>query len=160
MPLNPLPMPLDTPMVNEDRTIEFDSWVTFFTFRDQLLQSAAKTVTQAIVSPTTGGSGAIGATALNVGTFTALYRVNLYARITRAATTSSSLTPTFRWTEGVVALSRTYTAMTGNTTGTYLVDVFPVRIDPNTALTYETAYASVGGTSMTYMLEINIERLA
>lgn len=150
-------MPLDTPLVNKDGTIEFTVWVPFFVARDQQLTQAAKTIVdEQLISQ----DAAIGATSLGVGSTASLYRVNLYARITRAATVSSSLQPTFRWTEGGIALSRTYAAVTGNTTTTYLVDVFPVRIDANTALTYETAYASVGATTMQYSLEVAVERLA
>lgn len=150
-------MPTDTPLVEEDRMMAWP-WVQFNVSQQQQLQQASQTVDT--VPGTVTQTTAIGATPLNVGTSGAAYRVNLITRITRAATVSSSLTPTFRWTTGGVALSRTYPALTGNTTSTYLVDVFPARIDPTTSFTYETAYASVGGTSMQYSLEIIVERLA
>jgi len=156
VPLNPLPMPMDTPMVGEDRIIEFSVWVPYFVARDQ---QAAQAATVAVDETVASQDAAIGATPLPVGTSGGFYRVNVYARITRAATVSSSLTPTFRWTEGGVAQSRTYTALTANTTTTILQDVFPMRIDSNTSVTYETAYASSGATSMQYGLEITIERL-
>lgn len=155
MALNPPPMPTETALVETDRTMNW-FWVQFFVSQQQQIQDAAAIV----VDQQVPGTAAIGATALDVGTSSALYRVNLYARITRAASVSSSLTPTFRWTEGGVALSKTYTALTGNTTSTYVVDSFPVRIDATTSLTYETAYASVGAPTMTYSLEIAVERLA
>jgi hypothetical protein len=158
MALNPLPMPIDTALVDQNGLIEFTVWVPYFVARDQQLAEASVTVVHP--APLTSQAAAIGATPLSVGSSGGLYRVNVYARITQAATASSSLTPTFRWTEGVVAQSRTYTALTGNTTTTILVDVFPLRIDANTALTYETAYASVGATPMQYSLEIAVERLA
>ena len=50
--------------------------------------------------------------------------------------------------------------MTGNTTATYLAESVPVRIDPNTSLTYATTYASVGATTMQYSLEVAVERVA
>lgn len=156
MPRNPPPMPTETPLVETDRTMNW-FWVQFFVNQQQLLQQSATVVVDTSVSDQ---SAAIGATSIDIGSNAGLYRVNLVARITRAASVSSSLTPTFRWTMGGVALSRTYTALTGNTTSTYLVDVFPARLDASTALTYETAYASVGGTTMTYSLEISCERLA
>lgn len=157
MALNPLPMPMDTPMVDQDGLIEFTVWVPYFVARDQQLAEASVTVVHP--AALTSQAAAIGATPLSVGSSGGFYRVNVYARITQAASVSSSLTPTFRWTQGV-ALSRTYTALTGNTTATYLVDVFAFRMDANTSLTYETAYASVGGTPMQYSLEIAVERLA
>lgn len=148
-------MPTDTPLVEEDRTMSW-FWVQFFVSQQQQIQDAAAI----IIDTQVAGTAAIAATALNVGTSSGLYRMSLYARITRAATTNSSLTPTFRWTEGGVALSKTYTAVTGNTTATYLVDTFPFRIDASSPVTYETAYASTGATSMTYSLEMSVERLA
>lgn len=157
MPLNPLPMPTETPLVEDDRIMNW-FWVQFFNARDASIQSAAKVVVNARTASTE--SAAIAATPLSIGTNSGLYRVNLYARITQAASVSSSLTPTFRWTEGGIPLSRTYAAITGNTTTTTLLDVFPVRVDATTALTYETAYVSVGAPVMNYSLEIAVERLA
>ncbi len=158
MSLNPLPLPSDTPLVQPDSRgnllINF-LWLQAFTTRDQQLAQTTQTITDTTVA----GTAAIGATALDIGSNGGLWRVNVIARITQAATTSSSLTPTFRWTTSGVALARTMTAITGNTTSTYSLDVFPVRLDANTALTYETAYASVGATSMTYSLEMAVERL-
>lgn len=159
MPLNPLPLPITTPLVEPDAKnqllINF-LWLQAFTTRDQQLAQTTQTVTDTTVA----GTAAIGATALDVGVNGGLWRVNVIARITTPATTSSSLTPTFRWTTSGVALSRTMTAITGNTTSTYSVDTFPVRLDANTSLTYETAYASVGATAMQYSLEMAVERLA
>ncbi len=155
MPLNPPPMPTETPLVETDRTMNW-FWVQFFVSQQQLIQDSATVVVETAL---TSQDAAIAATSLNVGTSGGLYRVNVYARITRAATTNSSLTPTFRWTEGGVALSRSMTAMTGNTTTTLGLDVFPMRIDGNTSVTYETAYASSGATAMQYSLEMAVERL-
>lgn len=157
MPLNPLPMPLETPLVNPDRTIEFNAWVQYFAQREQQLSEAARRVVDVAL---TSQATAIGATALDIGTSAALYRVSVIARITQVATTNSSLTPTFRWTTGGVAVSRTYTALTGNTTSTYLVDTFPVRVDSATSLTYETAYSTSGAQAMQYSLEMAVERIA
>lgn len=158
MALNPLPLPIQTPLVEADAKgqllINF-MWLQTFTERDQQLAQTTQTITDTTVA----GTAAIGATPLNIGASGGLWRVNVIARITTAATTSSSLTPTFRWTTSGVALSRTMAAITGNTTSTYSVDTFPVRIDASTSLTYETAYASVGATSMQYSLEMAVERL-
>ena len=47
-----------------------------------------------------------------------LYRLSVSARISRAATTSSSLTVTFGWTDSTVSCTTSSAAMTGNTTST------------------------------------------
>jgi len=64
-----------------------------------------------------------------------------------------------QWTVGGVACTKTYTALTGNTTSTVLAETLPVRIDANTSLTYSTTYASVGATVMQYGLEVIAERV-
>lgn len=159
MPRNPLPLPSDTPLVEPDakgRLLIHFLWLQSFVTRDQQLAQTTQTITDTTVA----GTGAIGATPLDVGTTGGLWRVNVIARITTPGTVSSSLTPTFRWTTSGVSVSRTLTAITGNTTASYGVDTFPVRLDASTSLTYETAYASAGATSMTYSLEMAVERLA
>ena len=161
MALNPLPLPSDTPFVepaeNGALLIHF-LWLQALVTRDQQLADTPRAVVDKILASQVA---AIGATSLALGsTSGGVYRANVIARITTAATTSSSLSVTLRWTMGGVNLSRASAALTGNTTGTYLVDVFPARIDANTAITYETAYASVGATVMAYRIEVLLERLA
>lgn len=87
------------------------------------------------------------------------YRVTYHARISRAATTSSSLTVTIAWTEGGVAQSVVGAAMTGNTTTTKQSDVFMIRSDAGTAVTYAAAYASVGATTMEFSLDLSFEQI-
>lgn len=160
MALNPLPLPIETPLVDRpnergDQLINF-LWLQAFTTRDQQLADASKSV---VKISRTAQAASLGATAISVGTSAGDFRINLYARVTQAATTSSSLQPTFRWTEGGVAQSRTYTAATGNTTTTLIQDVFVITIDALSAVTYETSYASVGATPMQYSLLIIAEQL-
>lgn len=88
-----------------------------------------------------------------------LYRATFYARITRAATTSSSLTVTFAWTDGGVGVSYAGTAITGNTTASAGSATTMFKIDKNTAVTYATTYASVGGTAMQYAVDFVLEKI-
>src|SRR5207248_3575344 len=107
---------------------------------------------------------AVGSTTLYAvpGGQTGLYVVSLYAKITRAATTSSSLTPNIGWTDGddsiAVALNAFFAALTGNTTQTFGADSRPIYAKTGTNILYSTAYASVGGTSMQYNLHISVRR--
>lgn len=89
-----------------------------------------------------------------------LYRVSWYARITRAATASSSLTVTIGWTDGGVACTASGAAMTGNTTGTVQSGSLLVRADASSTLTYAAAYATSGATTMQFGLELVVERVA
>ncbi len=89
-----------------------------------------------------------------------LYRISWYLQITQAATTSSSVTITVGWTARGVAQSFTAAAVTGNTLTTYQPGDLFVRVDEGTAITYSTAYASVGATPMQYSLDVAVEQVA
>ena len=92
---------------------------------------------------------------------TGTYRISVYARITTAAVTSSSLSVTISWTDGGIACSKTFAAaMTGNTTATTGEPfVLIVDIDANAAISYATTYASNGAGEMAYKLTIIVEKL-
>jgi hypothetical protein len=101
---------------------------------------------------------AIATTALALGTLQAgLYRVSYRTRVTRAATTSSSLTVTLSWTDAGIPCSQSGVAMAGNTLGTQQNGTLLIRIDPSTGISFATAYATVGATPMQYELEIVVE---
>jgi hypothetical protein len=110
--------------------------------------------------PTAAGAAAIATTSLPVPSLVpGLYRVSYYARITQPATTSSSLIVTIGHTDDGESCVQAGPAITGNTAATVQSGTFLMRIDGSTAITYATTYASVGGTPMTYSLEIVVEAL-
>lgn len=114
-----------------------------------------------IVASATGStqSAAISATAFTVpSVIPGLYRLSMAARITRAATTSSSLTVTFGWTQAVACTSSSV-AMTGNTTSTTGTYTVLIRVDQDSSMTYATTYASSGGTSMQYRFDVTCEEI-
>jgi hypothetical protein len=114
----------------------------------------------ALVSKTTQ-EAAITATAIPHGTLApTVYRVSYTARITRAASTSSSLTVTIGWTDGAVAQTQGGAAMTGNATTTQQNGTMLVHVDKATSITYAAAYASSGGTTMQYSLYVLVEQIA
>lgn len=89
-----------------------------------------------------------------------LYRVSVYARITRAGSVSSSLTITIGHTDGAVSCTQVTTALTTNTTASTRVAEYVVRSDASVAITYATTYADGGGaTSMLYALYLVVERM-
>jgi hypothetical protein len=153
--LNPLPLPTSTTLVTADRMMDW-FWVQYFNNRDQRIESTASTVTTTAVSTQ---SASIAATPIDVGTAAGIYRLSIYARLTQAATTSSSLMVTIGWTDGTVSVSKAYAALVANTVTTVLAETLPVQIDANASLTYATTYASVGGTPMIYRLAIAAERV-
>ena len=88
-----------------------------------------------------------------------MYRLSMGARISRAATTSSSLIVTFGWVSGGVSCTTSSTAMTGNTTATVGSLTILVRVDEATAITYATTRATAGGTTMQYSLDVSCEQI-
>lgn len=89
-----------------------------------------------------------------------LYRVSVYARITRAGSVSSSLIVTIGHTDGAIACTQVTTALTTNTTASTRVAEYVVRSDASVAISYATTYADGGGaTSMQYSLYIVVEAM-
>lgn len=108
----------------------------------------------------TGQSAAIGATAVPTPVLSrGLYRVQWTARITQAATVSSSVTITVAWTDGGVACAISGAALTGNTTATVQSGEVLVSADAATTIRYSTAYASSGATPMAYALAVRVEEV-
>lgn len=91
---------------------------------------------------------------------TGLYRVNYYALITQAASVSSSLTFTIRWTDGGVAYLFTNAALVNGLAGATQTVLRPLHVDQGAAVTIEAAYASVGGTPMQYQLHAWVEAIS
>lgn len=153
MPLNALLV--QTPVVGPDGRIT-EPWRVYF--RDQATTidtSTVKTVSPLVL---TGQNASISTTAIPTDALASgLYRLTYYARITGPAGVSSSLTPTFAWTDGSASCTVSGAAITGNTisstgTGTYLV-----QIDQATPISYSTTYASNPAAAMTYALAIVLE---
>ena len=134
-----------------------DVWIDFFQrLLDQL--NAAPWVRQQARAATQGAS--IAATDFSGGGLSAgLYRITYYTRITRAATTSSSLTITFDWTDEGVSPTASGTAIIGNTTTTFQSGTIMIYTDSNTPIRYSTTYASVGATTMLYKLYVTLEEV-
>lgn len=142
------PFPVNDAIVKEGSlqpTKPFIEWVTALT--TDVDASSARITTKTV----TAQAASIASTPFAVGALSpGLYRVEFYARITQAATTSSSLTVTFSWVEGAVSCSKTFPALTGNTTATVDGNGALIRIDQASPVSYATTYASVGGTVMQY----------
>jgi len=152
MQLPPIPL-RDDPL--DDKKKLSPIWEKWFrTLREWVNETAPRVGSVAV----TGQAAAIGSTDIAASTLRAgTYRISYYARITQAATTSSSLTVTIGWTDRGVACAYSGAAVTGNTTATTQSGSFIVVVDGGTAITYQTAYASVGGQVMTYALDIRVE---
>jgi hypothetical protein len=132
-----------------------DPWVKWFQSQTQSIEAAAIKVGAASL---TAQSASIGATQIPSGSLnTGIYRLTYYFRITSPGTTSS-LSVSFGWTDSGVACSKTFTANTGNTTGTTSSDSYLVSADQATPITYATTYASTGA-AMQYKLVVTLESI-
>lgn len=90
-------------------------------------------------------AAAIAANALVTSTALPLYRISYALRIAIPAGVSSAAQVTIGWTQGGVAQTRVGANVTGNTDTSNDSDVFLIRPDAGTVVTYAVSYASVGG---------------
>lgn len=151
------PMPVQSPVIDPQTLRMTGPWETW------LLLSLLVRIQQS--SPVVGSialltqAAAIGVTSLIPLANAALYRVNVYAQVTQAATVSSSLNVSVLSTYKGAAITQTLVAATGNTVGTILVGSFLVRSDAGQILSFTAAYASVGATPMQFDLFAEAEAL-
>src|SRR3990167_1844420 len=133
-------------------------WLQYFS--DQAATIDEKPSRKAKVNPT-GQGAAITTTPIPLGSIPpGIWRISYVIRITAAAGVSSSVTPTFSWTDGGLAQSASGAAITGNTTTTVQFGTLIIRVDDSTPISYATAYASDGAGIMRYSLDIVCEALA
>lgn len=91
-----------------------------------------------------------------------LYRVNYYARVTQAASGSSTLGPfqtNWRDPNGDQDVGYVSTSSSGNTLTTQINGTFVVAASASIASNFQMAYASSGGTPMQYCLRVSVEFL-
>ena len=172
--LSPIPITssmIDTE-VNSKSTTELQTSVisnTWFKYFLQMQDRAENTpyAVGTVFDTLTDQTAAIAATKVTISTPTGLttnlskglYRVLTYARITQAASTSSSLTVTLGWEDGTVDCTSSGSALTGNTTATTGSLDLMIRSDADASVTYETAYSSSGSTAMQYRLDVVLEEV-
>lgn len=135
-----------------------DPWILWF----QELIVWLQRMPQRLATVNLSGQGAaILSTPIATGTLQAtVMRVTYYLRITRAATVSSSLQIVLSWLDGTVACTFTGAAITANVTSATQTGTVTMRIDPASAVTYSTNYASAGATTMQYSIWVVAESMA
>lgn len=146
------------------RSLESQGYITdpWSQSLDQLSQQVSSTPTRVNSVSAENQQATIVATDLaSTSLAEGLYEIRPYARIVQAATTSSSLTLAIGWTENGVLQSKSFAALTGNTTTTVLTDpLITVHSDEGTPITYTWTYASVGGVPMKYRFDLVLARVA
>lgn len=151
------PFPLRTGVTLESSRIMTRPWVAWLTDLVQKVNNDPTVVSSVSV---TAKSASISATTFpREISASGLYRIGYFARITTAATTSSSLTVTIGGVSGGVTCSVSGSAITGNTTATVQAGNIYFQSDVSTNLTYATTYVSSGGTAMVYSVWMTVERV-
>lgn len=151
------PFPLRSGVADRLTQIMSRPWVAWVS---DLVEKVDLDVTLVASASLTTQAASISATSFGRAVSTeGLYRVSYFARITRAATTSSSLTVAIGGVNGGVTCSMSGSAMTGNTTATVQSGTVNIQSDASESLTYTTTYASSGGTAMQYGLWLTLERV-
>jgi len=150
-PLNPREA-----IVDERRrpTRSFIEWAT------SLIEDVDAAPARVIRASVTGQIASIGATPLATAALAeGWYRVTVYARVTTAAATSSSLIPTITHTDSGISCSQSGDAMTSNVATLPKSWTFLVYSDGAAPISYSTTYASVGVPAMAYRLDVILEQL-
>ena len=158
MPINSRPLKKDDPVVDLRTGLITEIWLRDLTAERESATLAAKVIA---VASKTAQAASIGATTFDVQSLAAgVYRFTYYAAITRAATTSSSLEITISFTELGLTKSKTFAAITGNTTTTWQDGQATIHIADDTPVSWSTTYASVGATTMQYAIYVQLERVS
>jgi hypothetical protein len=145
--------PTGRPLPGFGMSREFGIWLN-----DALIQPTAVAPKVSTSIPLASQSASVPTTPFPLGSVSSgTYRLTYYARITQAATVSSSLAVTIGWTDGG-AQSHTFPAITGNTTTTTDSQTWMVVVS-GAPLTYATTYSSSGATPMQYALTVTVEAI-
>jgi hypothetical protein len=133
-------------------------WIEFF---NSLARAINLAPSRSAVVQATGLEDSVAATDMTGGGLAeGLYRLSYYFRITRAASTSSSLTLGLDWVDHTQTLTYTGPAATGNTVTTYQTATAMVFVDRAAPVRYSIAYVSVGAVAMQYELFLIMERIS
>lgn len=132
-------------------------WFRWFYQIYTLIVSSVQAVGHAV--SLVGQGASIGSTTIALPSLqNGLYRISWFARVTVPDGAGSSLAVTIGFTDTAQPLSKTFSAMTGDTIVTFDTQSLPlVQIDQNTAITYSTTYSSTTPGKMKYSLSITVE---
>lgn len=132
-----------------------------FRWLGDLVLRVTRTPERVVRTSLTGQAASIAATALSIlSVVRGLYRVAVYVRVTTPAGTSSSVTVTIAWTDGGVACSHSFSAVTGNLETSVGGGEIIIRADEDSEITYAVVYSSSGTPAMAYRLDLSCEALA
>ena len=140
----------------EDKLTEV--FANYFLRLGDTVNASAVRITDPVALSVQGAS--VAATDLSGGGVSqGLYRVSWFAQITQPGTVSSSLTTAIDWVSNGVTLTKTFTAITGNTTSSFGDGQVFFSADAASPVRYTLTYATAGATSMQYQFNATLERV-
>lgn len=152
------PPPYAAPIA-EDKPAKLGAdWIRWFGQLFGAVQSSAQQIGSMVTR--TNQSAAITTTAIPLPVIgNGPYRLTGYLQVTTPDGAASSVGLVFGWQKNAIPITKTFTALTGNTTAT--ADSFSVTVptDQSSALTYATSYSSTTPGQMKYLLIITVEGL-
>ena len=152
------PIPVEAPWTTDRDTYIPGDWLRWFYELVAIVTAGAQQIGSTV--NLTNQSAAIATTPVPLPALAnGLYRLSWYARITVADGVSSSMGVSFSWTDGGVTPTKTFTALTGDTTTTADGNQVIVLVDQNTPVNYATSYASNTPNKMRYKLSVQVEAL-
>jgi len=112
-------------------------------------------------------SATVGPTTMFTPASAGIFELCYYAVVTQAATSSSSLTPTFSWNDGsarsttglIAANVPNFQAYTGNSSGAVLNGCVTIASAASQAITFTFTYASSGATAMNYIYVVSTKEI-
>lgn len=150
------PPPLRSRLVDPDglMTRDFNNWLRGLT-------SAINVAATLSVAPQvlTGLGNSLATSIALPAAPAGTYRLSYVVRVSRAATVSSSIQVALHWVAGGVLQTFTQPALTTNTTTSIQSGSVIAAVDGGSNITYDTTYASTGGTTMLYDLTITVENI-
>lgn len=159
MPILTAPLDGQTPLVDKQGRASKYFEGLWLALTDRVQAAPFATAGQIVQVFAADGLAAILATALVVSVSSPLYRISYALRVATAAGVSSAAQVTIGWTEGGIAQTRVGANVNGNTTTSKDTDVFLIRPDAGTVVTYAVSYASVGGPAMAFTVDVVAEAL-
>lgn len=102
----------------------------------------------------------VGTTTVTTTTQAGLYGFEYYLTIITAAGVSSSAQVVAAWTDGGQSKSKTFTAVTGNTTTTTGSERYLFQCDGGSPITYSVTYASNPANAMHFTLYVVVSNVS
>lgn len=154
---NPEPIPGD-PMVYVSKWTVTKAWFDWLLNLATIVYQGARRLGSPV--SLTNQSTSIGATPLVAGNPGGRFRISVFVHVEQQASVSSSIVVTIGFQkDGHVCAQSTTAIVNGGVTSSESRTIYVVN-DPSVALTFSTTYASVGGTPMTYGVDIVVESMS